>query len=124
MKDDRDRGSVDIDDWEIALIQGLYDHGMSQQEIIARFSFPHRTLHHNIVSDINNRAAWCSENAYDPGSPLDCDAFLRLTNSTPTEHLWALSRSRHTFPLACKTQRATSTHPPPRSPTLVAWFSY
>ena len=94
MKDDRDRGSIDIDDWEIALIQGLYDQGMSQQEIIARFSFPHRTLHHNIVSEIANRAAWCSQNEYDPASRFDCEAFLRLTNGTRTEHIWALTFTR------------------------------
>lgn len=86
----RPRSRVNFSDWEICLIKGLVDQGTSQQEIIARFSFPHRTVHHNLVSEIARRETCGSDVDYPPAPPSACQAFVDRSDGTYGDHLWAL----------------------------------
>ena len=62
---------------EICLIKGLARHAtMSQQAIIAHFSHPSRTVHHNLVSEIARGILCGSDTAFPPASPEACAFFL------------------------------------------------
>ena len=49
---------------EIGLIKGLLRLGCSQQEVIAAFSHPSRTIHHNLISDIARGVRYGDEAKY------------------------------------------------------------
>ncbi len=62
---------------EIGLIKGLLRHKLaSQQQIIAAFSFPNRTIHHNVVSDISRGTRYSDDASFPPASEVQCRAFI------------------------------------------------
>lgn len=79
--------------WEICLIKGLADDGMSQQTIIAYFSFPERTVHHNVVSDIARRVIFGSDVDYPPAPLGACEAYTARWSGSYGEHRWAVFAS-------------------------------
>ncbi len=68
--------SLDFD--EICLIKGLLRHNrMNQQQVIATFSFPDRTVHHNVISEIGRGIRFVSDTEYPPAGPSECDDCLQ-----------------------------------------------
>lgn len=61
---------------EIGLIKGLLAFGYSQQVIIAAFSHPWRTVHHNLVSDIARGTRYNNEVEYPAAGVSECLEFL------------------------------------------------
>lgn len=80
---------TNLSDWEICLIKGLADEGVTQQKIIAYFSFPQRTVHHNLVSEIARRVTFGSDVDYPPAPLNACDAYMERWTGNYSEHRWA-----------------------------------
>jgi len=69
---------------EVGLIKGLLRSGkVSQQQIIAAFSFPDRTVNHNVVSEISRGIRYGDDVAFPPASEDECDAFLNFLSWYP-----------------------------------------
>lgn len=87
------RDQVPLEDEEIRLVKGLWKHHdalkLNQQRIIAYFSFPHRTVHHNVISAITRGKAGTSDRDYPPADRAACDFFLAHSNGTWEQHLFA-----------------------------------
>lgn len=87
------RDQVPLSDEEICLVKGLLKHRrllkMNQQRIIAYFSFPHRTVHHNVISAIARNSAGTSDADYPPADLAACRNFLNAWNGDWGEHRWA-----------------------------------
>lgn len=63
---------------EISLIKGLILRGdFSQQEIIAHFSHPSRTVSHNLVSQIAQRKKYADDKIFPPAAKAACDFFIQ-----------------------------------------------
>lgn len=84
------RDRVPLSDHEICLIKGLLKHrkllGVNQQRIIAYFSFPQRTVHHNVVSAIARDEAGTSDADYPPADLANCRFFLKAWTGEWDEH--------------------------------------
>ncbi|WP_342658271.1 hypothetical protein NPJ82_02700 [Sphingomonas sp. NY01] len=87
------RPQVPLEDDEICLVKGLLRHRkllkMNQQRVIAYFSFPHRTVHHNVISAIARNAAGTSDADYPPADLAACHSFLKAWNGEWGQHRWA-----------------------------------
>jgi len=87
------RAQVPLEDDEICLVKGLLRHRkplkMNQQRIIAYFSFPHRTVHHNVISAIARNTAGTSDADYPPADLAACRYFLEAWSGEWGEHRWA-----------------------------------
>ena len=68
-----------LQNYEACLIKGILQHGLlNQQQVIAVFSRPDRTLHHNKVSNIANGLLYGSNVDFPPASREKCLRFLSL----------------------------------------------
>lgn len=87
------REQLPLEDIEICLVKGLWKHRhalkINQQQIIAYFSFPHRTVHHNVISAITRNQAGTDDDAFPPTDKSTCETFLNQSNGEWGEHLWA-----------------------------------
>jgi hypothetical protein len=87
------RNQVPLEDVEICLVKGLLKHRrllkINQQRVIAYFSFPHRTVHHNVISAIARNVAGLSDSQYPPADLAACRRFMDSWNGNWGEHLWA-----------------------------------
>lgn len=61
---------------EIGLIKGLLGFGLSQQQLIAWFSHPWRTVHHNVVSKISRGEKYGNDQEYPVASDCECLEFM------------------------------------------------
>ncbi|WP_146036544.1 hypothetical protein [Pseudotabrizicola formosa] len=89
------RASVPLSDHEICLVKGLLKHckplKINQQRIIAHFSFPHRTLHHNVVSAIARNQAGTDDIDYPPANLAECQYYLNAWTGDWDEHICAVA---------------------------------
>ena len=87
---DRD-GRLSLEPLEVCLIKGLFHHvGLNQQQIIAYFSFPERTINHNVVSEVvRNRGAGADPDL-GPSTREACERFMAAWDGRYTEHRWAV----------------------------------
>lgn len=87
------RDQVPLSDAEICLVKGLLNQrsllGLNQQRIIALFSYPQRTVHHNVVSAIARGNAGTSDAVYPPASLVACERFLDLWTGDWADQIWA-----------------------------------
>lgn len=87
------RDRVPLSDREICLVKGLLKHrellGINQQRIIAYFSFPERTLHHNVVSAIARNEAGTGDVDYPPADLANCSYYLKTWTGEWGEHIRA-----------------------------------
>jgi hypothetical protein len=86
------RDQLPLEDDEICLVKGLQKHRkllkMNQQRIIAYFSFPHRTVHHNVISAIARNEAGTGDADYPPADLPACRYFLDAWNGDWGNHRW------------------------------------
>ncbi|TCS67198.1 hypothetical protein EDD52_101293 [Primorskyibacter sedentarius] len=84
------RDSVPLSDHEICLVKGLIKHrkqlGINQQRLIAYFSFPQRTVHHNVISAIAREEVCASVADYPPSDLPNCRFFLDAWTGDWQEH--------------------------------------
>tara|TARA_B100000678_G_scaffold291511_1_gene308879 strand:- start:3966 stop:5576 length:1611 start_codon:yes stop_codon:yes gene_type:complete len=91
------RDQVPLDDDEICIIKGLLKHRaqltINQQRIIAYFSFPRRTVHHNVVSAIARNTAGTSGAHYPPADIDACRRFLARWDGSWVSHWLAVAEA-------------------------------
>jgi len=87
------RDQFPLEDTEIQLIRGMWKHHealkLNQQRIIAYFSFPHRTVNHNVISAIVGDWGATNDADYPAADRAAVDFFLAHSNGTWEEHLYA-----------------------------------
>lgn len=82
--------SLSLSHSEIGLIKGLLGFGFSQQQLIAWFSYPWRTVHHNVVSQIARGEKYDNDQEYPVASDYECLEFVR-TFGWPCDFNWVES---------------------------------
>ncbi len=91
------RAQIPLSDIEICIVKGLIAHrfplGLNQQQIIAYFSFPQRTIHHNVISAISRDDAGTSDADYPPANIAACRQFKNLWAGDWEAHLRATQMS-------------------------------
>lgn len=94
---------------EIGLMKGLLGFGFSQQQLIAWFSYPWRTVHHNIVSKIARGERYGDGEEYPVASVSECLEFM--CSFERSYYLDWVDRSSERFPGAPYFRFQYSYHP-------------